>query len=253
MGNIRVENKGKENEHLTNEEVRKLILESQAGNKEARDYLVERNVRLVWSVVQRFINRGYDPDDLFQIGSIGLIKAIDKFDLSYDVRFSTYAVPMIIGEIQRFIRDDGTIKVSRTLKELGNKVKRKKEELTKQLKRNPTISEIAEALDVTPEEIVQAQEAVRNPHSIHETVYENGGEPITLLDQIADEDRFWFDRLSLEEAINSLTERERLIVYLRYYKDQTQTEVAERLGISQVQVSRLEKKILQEMKEQMNG
>lgn len=253
MGNIRVENKGKGQKHLTNEEVRKLILDSQAGNKEARDYLVEKNVRLVWSVVQRFLNRGYDPDDLFQIGSIGLIKAIDKFDLSYDVRFSTYAVPMIIGEIQRFIRDDGTIKVSRALKELGNKVKRKKEELTKQLKRNPTISEIAEALDVTPEEIIQAQEAVRSPHSIHETVYENGGEPITLLDQIADEDRYWFDRLSLEEAINSLTERERLIVYLRYYKDQTQTEVAERLGISQVQVSRLEKKILQDMKDQMNG
>lgn len=243
----------KENGHLSNDEVRELILRSQQGDQEARDYLVEKNVRLVWSVVQRFINRGYDPDDLFQIGSIGLLKAIDKFDLSYDVRFSTYAVPMIIGEIQRFIRDDGTIKVSRTLKELGNKVKRKKEELTKQLKRSPTISEIAAALDVTPEEIIQAQEAVRNPHSIHETVYENGGEPITLLDQIADEDRYWFDKLSLEEAINSLTERERLIVYLRYYKDQTQTEVARRLGISQVQVSRLEKKILQEMKEQMSG
>lgn len=243
----------KENRHLSNDEVRELILRSQQGDQEARDYLVEKNVRLVWSVVQRFINRGYDPDDLFQIGSIGLLKAIDKFDLSYDVRFSTYAVPMIIGEIQRFIRDDGTIKVSRTLKELGNKVKRKKEELTKQLKRSPTISEIAAALDVAPEEIIQAQEAVRNPHSIHEIVYENGGEPITLLDQIADEDRYWFDKLSLEEAINSLTERERLIVYLRYYKDQTQTEVARRLGISQVQVSRLEKKILQEMKELMSG
>lgn len=250
MGKTHVEKK--ENEHLTNDEVRKLILESQAGNKEARDYLVERNVRLVWSVVQRFLNRGYDPEDLFQIGSIGLIKAIDKFDLTYEVRFSTYAVPMIIGEIQRFIRDDGTIKVSRTLKELGNKVKRKKEELTKQLKRNPTISEVASALEVSPEEIVQAQEAIRYPHSIHETVYENGGEPITLLDQIADNDRQWFDRLLLEEAINSLTERERLIVYLRYFKDKTQTEVAERLGISQVQVSRLEKKILQEMKDQMN-
>ncbi|HLS23434.1 MAG TPA: RNA polymerase sporulation sigma factor SigF [Pseudogracilibacillus sp.] len=249
MGNTEVDRK--KDEHLSYEEVRRLIAESQAGNKEARNYLVERNVRLVWSVVQRFMNRGYDPDDLFQIGSIGLIKAIDKFDLSYEVRFSTYAVPMIIGEIQRFIRDDGTIKVSRTLKELGHKVRRKKEELTKQLKRSPTISEVAASLDVTPEEVVQAQEAIRYPHSIHETVYENGGEPITLLDQIAEEDIGWFDRLLLEEAINRLTEREQLIVYLRYFKDQTQTEVAKRLNISQVQVSRLEKKILQQMKEQM--
>src|SRR5690625_3903432 len=237
---------------LTNEEVRELIIKSQQGNKAARDLLVERNVRLVWSVVQRFINRGYEPEDLFQIGSIGLIKSIDKFDLSYDVRFSTYAVPMIIGEIQRFIRDDGTIKVSRSLKELGNKVRIKKEALTKSLKRTPTVQEVADALDITPEEVAQAQDAVKNPHSIHETVYENGGEPITLLDQISDHDMQWFDKLTLEETIKSLEERERLIVYLRYYKDKTQSEVAERLGISQVQVSRLEKKILLEMKEQMN-
>lgn len=251
MANTEVEKK--KSEHLSYEEVRKLISESQAGDRKSRDYLVEKNVRLVWSVVQRFINRGYDPEDLFQIGSIGLIKAIDKFDLTYEVRFSTYAVPMIIGEIQRFIRDDGTIKVSRTLKELGHKVRRKKEELTKRFKRSPTVSEVALALEVTVEDVVQAEEAIRNPHSIHETVYENGGEPITLLDQIADDDDAdWFDRILLEEAINRLTERERLIVYLRYFKDQTQTEVAERLSISQVQVSRLEKKILQEMKEQMN-
>jgi len=236
---------------LTNEEVRELIIKSQQGNKAARDLLVERNVRLVWSVVQRFINRGYEPEDLFQIGSIGLIKSIDKFDLSYDVRFSTYAVPMIIGEIQRFIRDDGTIKVSRSLKELGNKVRIKKEALTKSLKRTPTVQEVADALDITPEEVAQAQDAVKNPHSIHETVYENGGEPITLLDQISDHDMQWFDKLTLEETIKSLEERERLIVYLRYYKDKTQSEVAKRLGISQVQVSRLEKKILQEMKQKM--
>lgn len=249
MGNIELD--CKKEEHLSYEEVRELIAESQAGNKEARDYLVESNVRLVWSVVQRFMNRGYDPEDLFQIGSIGLLKAIDKFDLTYEVRFSTYAVPMIIGEIQRFIRDDGTIKVSRSLKELGHKVRRTKEELTKSLKRNPTISEVAERLDVSPEEVVQAQEAIRYPHSIYETVYENGGEPITLLDQIAEDDIGWFDRLWLEEAINRLTEREQLIVYLRYFKDQTQTEVAKRLNISQVQVSRLEKKILQQMKEEI--
>lgn len=237
---------------LTNEEVKELIFKSQQGDMAARDLLVEKNVRLVWSVVQRFLNRGYDPEDLFQIGSIGLIKSIDKFDLSYDVRFSTYAVPMIIGEIQRFIRDDGTIKVSRTIKELGNKIRITKEELTKSLNRSPTVQEVAEALEITPEEVAQAQEAVKNPHSIHETVYENGGEPITLLDQIADDDKQWFEKLSLEEAIRSLSERERLIVYLRYYRDKTQSEVAKRLGISQVQVSRLEKKILEEMKELMN-
>ncbi|MEI3610838.1 RNA polymerase sporulation sigma factor SigF [Pseudogracilibacillus sp. SO30301A] len=239
-------------EMLSNEQVRELILKSQEGDKKARDLLVEKNVRLVWSVVQRFLNRGYDPEDLFQIGSIGLIKSIDKFDLSYEVRFSTYAVPMIIGEIQRFIRDDGTIKVSRSIKELGNKIRIAKEELTKQLNRSPTVQEVAEALDITPEEVAQAQDAIKYPHSIHETVYENGGEPITLLDQIADDDKQWFDKLTLEEAIRSLTERERLIVYLRYYKDKTQSQVAKRLGISQVQVSRLEKKILEEMKEKIN-
>lgn len=237
---------------LTNEQVRELLIKSQQGDRIARDLLVERNVRLVWSVVQRFINRGYDPEDLFQIGSIGLIKSIDKFDLSYDVRFSTYAVPMIIGEIQRFIRDDGTIKVSRSIKELGNKIRIKKEELTKSLNRSPTVQEVADALDITPEDVAQAQDAIRYPHSIHETVYENGGEPITLLDQIADDDKQWFDKLTLEEAIRSLAERERLIVYLRYYKDKTQSQVAKRLGISQVQVSRLEKKILEEMKEKIN-
>lgn len=244
--------KNNKQQMLTNEEVRRLIYESQLGDKIARDTLVEKNVRLVWSVVQRFINRGYDPEDLFQIGSIGLIKAIDKFDLSYDVRFSTYAVPMIIGEIQRFIRDDGTIKVSRKLKELGNKVRLTKEELTKELNRSPTVYEVAAVLDITAEEVSQAQEASKYPHSIHETVFENGGEPITLLDQIADEESQWFDKLSLEEAMSHLTEREQLIVYLRYYKDQTQSEVATRLGISQVQVSRLEKSILTQMREQMN-
>lgn len=234
---------------LSNEEVKELIYQSQNGDKEARDFLVEQNIRLVWSVVQRFINRGYDPDDLFQIGSIGLIKSIDKFDLSYDVRFSTYAVPMIIGEIQRFIRDDGSVKVSRTLKETGNKIRRAKDLLTKQLGRSPTVNELANELEIPVEEIIHAEDAARTPQSIHETVFENDGDPITLLDQISIEDSKWFEKLSLEEAIQHLDERERLIVYLRYYKDQTQTEVAERLGISQVQVSRIEKKLLQEIKD----
>jgi RNA polymerase sporulation-specific sigma factor len=177
-----------------------------------------------------------------------------KFDLSYDVKFSTYAVPMIIGEIQRFIRDDGTVKVSRSLKETGNKIRKAKDELSKRLGRVPTVVEIATFLEITPEDVVLAQEASRTPSSIHETVYENDGDPITLLDQIADNSETkWFDKIALKEAIRELDERERLIVYLRYYKDQTQSEVATRLGISQVQVSRLEKKILQQMKDRMDA
>jgi RNA polymerase sporulation-specific sigma factor len=238
--------------YLDDNEVRRLIALSQAGDHVARDTLVSCNIRLVWSIVQRFLNRGYEPEDLFQIGCIGLLKSVDKFDLSYDVKFSTYAVPMIIGEIQRFLRDDGTVKVSRSLKELANKVRKKKDELSKKLGRLPTVKEIADELGITPEDVVFAQEANKPPSSIHETVYENDGDPITLMDQIADDGQEkWFDKLALNEAISSLTERERLIVYLRYFRDQTQSEVASRLGISQVQVSRLEKKILQTIKKQI--
>ena len=239
--------------HLKDEELRSLIRSSQSGDQEARELIVQSNLRLVWSVVQRFLNRGYEPDDLYQIGCIGLLKSVDKFDLSFEVKFSTYAVPMIIGEIQRFIRDDGTVKVSRSLKEMANKIRRAKEDLSKVYGRVPTVNELAEHLELSPEEIIMAQEANRSPASIHETVYENDGDPITLLDQIADQnDTKWFDQIALKEAIHELDERERLIVYLRYYKDQTQSEVAMRLGISQVQVSRLEKKILQQMKDHMN-
>lgn len=240
--------------YLSDCEVKELIKRSQQGDQESRDLIAQKNMRLVWSVVQRFLNRGYEPDDLFQIGCIGLLKSVDKFDLSYDVKFSTYAVPMIIGEIQRFIRDDGTVKVSRSLKELSNKIRKAKDELSKTLNRVPTVLEVAEYLDITPEDVVMAQEANRAPTSIHETVYENDGDPITLLDQIADQNEGkWFDKMALREAIEELDEREKLIVYLRYYKDQTQSEVASRLGISQVQVSRLEKKILQQMKNRMEG
>ncbi|MBP1933526.1 RNA polymerase sporulation sigma factor SigF [Ammoniphilus resinae] len=238
--------------YLTDEEVKILIQDSQNGNQEAREKLVNCNIRLVWSVVQRFLNRGYEADDLFQIGCIGLLKAVDKFDLSYDVKFSTYAVPMIIGEIQRFLRDDGTLKVSRSLKEMANKVRRTKDDLSKRIGRIPTVGEIAKELGVTPEEVVFAQEASRAPSSIHETVFENDGDPITLMDQISDSDEGkWFEKIALKEAINKLSDRERLIVYLRYFRDQTQSEVAERLGISQVQVSRLEKKILKMIKDQI--
>lgn len=238
--------------YLDDGEVKRLIALSQSGDRVARETLVGCNVRLVWSVVQRFLNRGYEAEDLFQIGCIGLLKSVDKFDLSYDVKFSTYAVPMIIGEIQRFLRDDGTLKVSRSLKELANKVRKMKDELSKTLGRLPTLNEVAEQLGITPEEVVFAQEANKPLSSIHETVFENDGDPITLMDQIADESQEkWFDKLALNEAIGGLSERERLIVYLRYYRDQTQSEVAARLGISQVQVSRLEKKILQLIRDQI--
>lgn len=238
--------------YLDDSEVKRLIALSQSGDSLARDTLVNCNIRLVWSVVQRFLNRGYEPEDLFQIGCIGLLKSVDKFDLSYDVKFSTYAVPMIIGEIQRFLRDDGTIKVSRSLKEMANKVRKTKDELSKVLGRLPTIKEVADSLGITPEDVVFAQEANRPPSSIHETVFENDGDPITLIDQIADDSQEkWFDKLALNEAINALDERDRLIVYLRYFRDQTQSEVANRLGISQVQVSRLEKKILKSIKSQI--
>jgi RNA polymerase sporulation-specific sigma factor len=245
--------KDKAQTYLKDHEVKELIKKSQDGDQAARDLIAEKNMRLVWSVVQRFLNRGYDPDDLFQIGCIGLLKSVDKFDLSYDVKFSTYAVPMIIGEIQRFIRDDGTVKVSRSLKEMGNRIRKAKDELSKTYGRIPTVKEISEYLQLSPEDVILAQEASRTPSSIHETVYENDGDPITLLDQIDDgNEGKWFDKIALKEAIRELDERERLIVYLRYYKDQTQSEVAVRLGISQVQVSRLEKKILQQMKDRMD-
>jgi RNA polymerase sporulation-specific sigma factor len=236
----------------TDEQVKELIANSQAGDTSAREALIVSNQRLVWSVVQRFLNRGYEADDLFQIGCIGLMKAIDKFDLSYDVRFSTYAVPMIIGEIQRFLRDDSTVKISRSLKETARQVRRTRDDLAKKLGRQPHINEVAQALGMEPTEVVFALEAMRQPASIHETVFENDGDPIYLMDQISDESQNkWFDKVALHDALSRLPERERLIVFLRFFRDKTQAEVAEVLGISQVQVSRLEKKILQTIREQM--
>lgn len=237
---------------LTDERVRTLIADSQSGDESARDELVMSNQRLVWAVVQRFLGRGYEPDDLFQIGCIGLMKAIDKFDLQYDVKFSTYAVPMIIGEIQRFLRDDSTLKISRSLKETARHIRRVKDELAKELGRQPQIEEVAGVLGIEPAEVVLAQEAMRVPASIHETVFENDGDPIYLMDQIADaEQDKWFDKLALHDALSRLPERERLIVYMRFFKDKTQSEVAEMLHISQVQVSRLEKRILQTIRESL--
>lgn len=233
---------------LKDEEIKALIIKAQHDDQHARSYLVEKNKRLVWSIVNRYKHRGYESEDLFQMGSIGLIKAIDKFDLSYDVKFSTYAVPMIIGEIQRFLRDDGAIKVSRSLKELALKAHHAREKIIKEKGEASTFSELAEVLEVSVEHIMEAEEAVRRPQSIYESIYESD-EAIVCLDKLTSEPKDIIQHLMLTDGVNRLAEREKIIIYLRYFKDYTQMEVAKRLAISQVQVSRLEKKSLQLLKQ----
>lgn len=233
-----------------------LINLSKKGDKEAQNALVEKNIGLVWSVVRRFQNRGYETEDLFQIGCIGLIKAIKKFNTSYDVKFSTYAVPMIIGEIKRFIRDDGIIKVSRSLKELSSKARITQEILTRELGREPTLSELSAKLDVTVEELVMAMDAACSPESLYSSVAEGDSNTLLLIDklesQTEDKEGDIIDRLALKQILDSLKPREKQIIVLRYFKDKTQAQIAQMLGISQVQVSRLEKKILREIKQKIN-
>ena len=234
---------------LTQEKMRELIYASQHGDKLARQTMVEGNTRLVWSIVQRFASRGADLEDLFQIGCIGLMKSVDKFDLSYEVKFSTYAVPMIIGEIQRFLRDDGMVKVSRSIRELSFKIRHATDDFIRQHERQPTLTELAETLEVTMDELVLASDALRDPASLHEQLFESEGDALTLMDQVRDErSERSFDHIPLRDIISKLGKREQTIIYLRYYLDCTQSDIAERLGISQVQVSRLEKKILTQLK-----
>lgn len=233
-----------------------LIGRAQAGEKESREVLVEQNLGLVHHIVKRFLNRGYEAEDLFQIGVIGLIKAIDKFDTSFDVKFSTYAVPLIAGEIKRFIRDDGMVKISRTLKENGNKIKYARERLNMSLNREPSLEEVAAEAGLTTEEVVLAMEANVQVESIYQSVYQNDGNEIYMVDQLADkgkdEQESMLNHLVVEQLIGSLPQMEQKLITLRYYQDKTQTEVAKLLGISQVQVSRLEKKILLGLRERMN-
>lgn len=239
---------------LTQEKMRELILQSQQGDKEARRRMVEGNTRLVWSIVQRFASRGADAEDLFQIGCIGLMKSIDKFDLSFDVKFSTYAVPMIVGEIQRFLRDDGMVKVSRSIRELSFKIRHVTDDYVKRHGHSPSISEIAEALDVSIDDIILATDALRDPASLHEQLYETDGDSLTLLDQLRDNrSERVFDHIPLRDVISKLSKRDQTIIYMRYYLDFTQSDIAERIGISQVQVSRLEKKILAQLKTWMGS
>lgn len=222
------------------------------GDKIARDTIVNENMGLVWSVVRRFMGRGYETEDLFQIGCIGLIKAIDKFDINYDVQFSTYAVPMIMGEIKRFLRDDGMIKVSRTLKENGWKIKQMSDKLSHELGRDATLNEIAASLGLSIEEVVMALDANIEVESLYKSVYQNDGNEIYLVDKVADSNENMYadivNHVLLEELIKQLDEMSKKLISLRYYQDKTQTEVAKILGISQVQVSRLEKKLLLKMR-----
>ncbi|PHV72276.1 RNA polymerase sporulation sigma factor SigF [Sporanaerobium hydrogeniformans] len=231
-----------------------LIRRAQTGDNEARNLLVQENMGLVWSLVRRFGNRGYEMEDLFQIGSIGLLKSIEKFDLSFNVKFSTYAVPMIVGEIKRFLRDDGMIKVSRSLKETAYRARILKEQLVKELDREPTISEIAAGLDIAVEEVVEAMESSAEVESLNAVIYQGDGKAITLedkIDQDPKEQGGLVDKIVLMELIETLLPVEKQIITLRYFEDRTQTEIAELLNISQVQVSRIEKRILKKMRNLM--
>ena len=239
---------------LSDEEKRDLLIRSKNGDKSARQALIDGNLRLVLSIIQRFINRGENLDDLFQVGCIGLIKAVDNFNIDLDVKFSTYAVPMIIGEVKRYLRDNNTIRVSRSVRDLAYRALQTKERLTKEKGQEPSVEEIARALEETKENVVYAMEAIIEPVSLYEPVYNDGGDSIYLMDQISDytcNDDVWLEDVALKEALKRLSERERTIIKMRFYKGKTQMEIADEIGISQAQVSRLEKGALERIKKQM--
>ncbi|MDY5540866.1 MAG: RNA polymerase sporulation sigma factor SigF [Lachnospiraceae bacterium] len=236
------------------EPVTALIEQAHKGDKEARDRLVENNMGLIWSIVRRFMNRGYEPEDLFQIGSIGLLKAIDKFDTGYDVKFSTYAVPMITGEIKRFLRDDGMLKVSRTIKENAVKIRGVRETMSSELNREPTIEELSQKTGISKEDVVLALDSANEVESLHKTVYQGDGSAILLMDRLEEnrnDQEELLNRLLLEELLKELSDQERELITLRYFEEKTQSDIAKRLGISQVQVSRMEKRILTRLRLQM--
>ena len=230
-----------------------LLAKAHAGDQAAREAIVEQNINLVRSIVHRFTGRGYEWDDLFQIGCIGLVKAIDRFDTSFSVKFSTYAVPMIIGEIRRFIRDDNPVKISRSIKELAFRIHRTQEKLQGSLGRDPTVAEIAEELLLPVQEVVAALEAVQPPTSLYASREE--GESVSMLDHLRrpTEENSDFEKLILREVINSLPPKEQAVIHLRFFEDKTQSEIAEVIGLSQVQVSRIEKHALKLMKEYLNN
>ena len=240
---------------LKNDETMDLLRRTKEGDQNARQALIEGNLRLVLSVIQRFASRGENADDLFQVGCVGLIKAIDNFDITQPVRFSTYGVPMIIGEIRRYLRDNSAIRVSRSLRDTAYKVMQAREKLMAQTQREPTVEQLAKELDIPREEVVFAMDAVVDPVSLFEPVYADGGDTVCVMDQVRDKkntDENWLEQIALRDAMERLGEREQRILALRFYEGKTQMEVSAEVGISQAQVSRLEKNALKAIKKNIN-
>ncbi len=233
-----------------------LLKQAQNGDNNALNSLIELNMPLVTNISKKFLNRGYEYDDIFQIGCIGLVKAVKNFNFEFNVKFSTYAVPMIIGEIKRFLRDDGMIKVSRSIKLAARKIQLAKDELSKKLGREPTVQEISDYAEMACEEILDAIDSMNNIQYLYDVVHQDDGSPVLLIDRISEdvsEDREFIDKIALKEILNALDAKSRQIIMLRYFKDKTQVQVAEMLGISQVQVSRIEKKVLKSLRNKLIG
>ena len=239
---------------LKSSETQALLLKAKAGDMQAREELIAGNLRLVLSVIQRFANRGENADDLFQVGCIGLIKAIDNFNTDLDVKFSTYGVPMIVGEIRRYLRDNSTMRVSRAMRDTAYKVLQAKEAYMAQHQKEPSVDEIAKILDIKREDVVTALDAILEPVSLYEPVYSDSGDTICVMDQVKDNknnDEMWVERIALKEAVGHLTDRERKILSMRFFQGKTQMEVSAEIGISQAQVSRLEKNALRQIRREM--
>lgn len=239
---------------LKNDETTALLKRTKTGDMDAREQLIAGNLRLVLSVIQKFTNRGENVDDLFQVGCIGLIKAIDNFNIDLDVRFSTYGVPMIIGEIRRYLRDNSSVRVSRSMRDTAYKVLQAKEKFISEFQREPTVEEIAKVLEIRREDVVFALDAIMDPVSLFEPVYSDSGDTICVMDQVKDSkntDESWLEQIALKEAIARLTERERHILNLRFFEGKTQMEVSSEVGISQAQVSRLEKNAISQIKKNL--
>lgn len=238
---------------LSDERKKELLIKSKKGDSQARDELIYGNLRLVLSIIQRFMNRNENVDDLFQVGCVGLIKAIDNFNIDLDVKFSTYAVPMIIGEIRRYLRDNNSIRISRSMRDLAYHALTVREELTRSNETEPTVEQIAEKLGESKEAVVRAMEAIVAPISLYEPVYTDNGDSIYVIDQLSDTnsgDEMWLESIALSEALKTLSDRERSIINMRFFKNKTQMEIAHEIGISQAQVSRIEKGALERMRKQ---
>ena len=239
---------------LKNDETMALLKRAKAGDQEARRELIEGNLRLVLSVIQRFAGRKENVDDLFQVGCVGLIKAIDNFDITQPVRFSTYGVPMIVGEIRRYLRDNSTIRVSRSMRDTAYKVMQAREKLMSETQREPTVEQLAKELDIPREDVVFAMDAIVDPVSLFEPIYSDSGDTVCVMDQVKDSkntDEMWLEHIALKEAVSHLSEREQKILAMRFYQSKTQMEVSEEIGISQAQVSRLEKNALSQIRKSL--